>query len=107
MPILDFNMQPLLRSDKVVYRFLLQFFDLSKVVLSFSKIRDDSCLESTIFSWKHPLSIFDILPRFGYITKMFNSKLFMSQFKKIYACQNCGATYPKWLGKCTACGTLW
>ena len=28
----------------------------------------------------------------------------MSTVKKIYACTNCGATSPKWVGKCTSCG---
>ncbi len=28
----------------------------------------------------------------------------MSTVKKIYACTSCGATSPKWAGKCTSCG---
>ncbi len=28
----------------------------------------------------------------------------MSKVKSIFACTNCGATSPKWLGKCPACG---
>jgi DNA repair protein RadA/Sms len=28
----------------------------------------------------------------------------MSNVKKIFACNNCGATSPKWMGKCTDCG---
>ena len=27
----------------------------------------------------------------------------MAKIKKIFACTNCGATSPKWVGKCTAC----
>ncbi|MBP7273252.1 MAG: DNA repair protein RadA [Saprospiraceae bacterium] len=29
----------------------------------------------------------------------------MSKVKKIYTCSSCGATSPKWLGKCPHCGT--
>lgn len=29
----------------------------------------------------------------------------MSKSKLIYACQECGAKYPKWMGQCTDCGT--
>jgi DNA repair protein RadA/Sms len=28
----------------------------------------------------------------------------LATVKKIYACTHCGATYSKWVGKCTACG---
>lgn len=28
----------------------------------------------------------------------------MAKVKKIFACTNCGATSPKWMGKCTSCG---
>jgi DNA repair protein RadA/Sms len=28
----------------------------------------------------------------------------LSAIKKIFACTNCGATAPKWTGKCTSCG---
>jgi DNA repair protein RadA/Sms len=28
----------------------------------------------------------------------------LSTIKKIYACTSCGATSPKWVGKCTGCG---
>lgn len=28
----------------------------------------------------------------------------MAKTKTVYTCQNCGAKYPKWTGKCTACG---
>lgn len=28
----------------------------------------------------------------------------MSKFKTIYICSNCGTEYPKWQGKCDACG---
>ncbi|MEO1517643.1 MAG: DNA repair protein RadA [Bacteroidota bacterium] len=28
----------------------------------------------------------------------------MAKVKKIFACTNCGATSPKWVGKCPACG---
>jgi DNA repair protein RadA/Sms len=28
----------------------------------------------------------------------------LSQIKKIFACNNCGATSPKWVGKCQSCG---
>ncbi|MBU4484007.1 DNA repair protein RadA [bacterium] len=28
----------------------------------------------------------------------------MSKTKTIYECQNCGAQYPKWMGRCTECG---
>ncbi|MDD3030424.1 MAG: DNA repair protein RadA [Alphaproteobacteria bacterium] len=28
----------------------------------------------------------------------------MSKNASLFACQNCGATYPKWTGKCEACG---
>jgi DNA repair protein RadA/Sms len=28
----------------------------------------------------------------------------MSKVKTIYACHSCGATFPKWQGKCNACG---
>ena len=28
----------------------------------------------------------------------------MSKVKKVFACTNCGATSPKWMGKCTSCG---
>lgn len=28
----------------------------------------------------------------------------MAKVKKIFACTNCGATSPKWIGKCPACG---
>jgi DNA repair protein RadA/Sms len=28
----------------------------------------------------------------------------LSKVKKIFACSACGATSPKWMGKCTACG---
>lgn len=28
----------------------------------------------------------------------------MAKSKTVYACTNCGTTFPKWLGKCTACG---
>lgn len=27
----------------------------------------------------------------------------MAKAKKIFSCQNCGATYPRWAGKCDAC----
>lgn len=28
----------------------------------------------------------------------------MAKVKKIFACSSCGSTFPKWMGKCTACG---
>lgn len=28
----------------------------------------------------------------------------MAKKKLIYVCENCGATYPKWVGKCNVCG---
>lgn len=28
----------------------------------------------------------------------------MAKVKKVFACTNCGATFPKWMGKCTSCG---
>ena len=28
----------------------------------------------------------------------------MAKTSKIFICSNCGATYTKWLGKCTNCG---
>ena len=27
----------------------------------------------------------------------------MSKVKTLYVCQNCSATFPKWMGKCTQC----
>ncbi len=29
----------------------------------------------------------------------------MSKLKSVYVCQQCGATSPKWMGKCASCGT--
>ncbi|MDR0407164.1 MAG: DNA repair protein RadA [Holosporales bacterium] len=28
----------------------------------------------------------------------------MKKLKRVYACQACGATFPKWMGRCDACG---
>ena len=28
----------------------------------------------------------------------------MAKVRKIFACTNCGATSPKWMGKCSSCG---
>ncbi|MGV8092223.1 MAG: hypothetical protein AB2L24_10210 [Mangrovibacterium sp.] len=28
----------------------------------------------------------------------------MSKVKTVFVCQNCGATSPKWIGRCTNCG---
>lgn len=28
----------------------------------------------------------------------------MAKVKKVFACTSCGSTFPKWMGKCTACG---
>ncbi len=28
----------------------------------------------------------------------------MAKIKTIYSCQNCGTNYPRWMGKCEACG---
>ncbi|HFA50069.1 MAG TPA: AAA family ATPase, partial [Bacteroidetes bacterium] len=28
----------------------------------------------------------------------------MAKVKKIFACTSCGSTFPKWMGKCNACG---
>lgn len=28
----------------------------------------------------------------------------MTKLKSVFACTNCGAIYPKWMGKCNACG---
>ncbi|MDR0662189.1 MAG: hypothetical protein LBF76_02265 [Holosporales bacterium] len=29
----------------------------------------------------------------------------MKKLKRVYACQTCGATFPKWMGRCDACGS--
>ncbi|MEZ4930658.1 MAG: AAA family ATPase [Saprospiraceae bacterium] len=28
----------------------------------------------------------------------------MAKVKKIFACSSCGSTFPKWMGRCNACG---
>lgn len=28
----------------------------------------------------------------------------MAKYKTVYACSNCGSTFPKWMGQCTSCG---
>ncbi|HFA50173.1 MAG TPA: DNA repair protein RadA [Bacteroidetes bacterium] len=28
----------------------------------------------------------------------------MAKIKKVFICSNCGSSYPKWMGKCNACG---
>jgi DNA repair protein RadA/Sms len=29
----------------------------------------------------------------------------MARLRLVYNCSDCGASYPKWTGKCTACGS--